>query len=234
MGELPPTRAERVKHWFLNTKVGIAVFVVLALFAALLVALQVFEKVSPAPLADLVVAPPDGHSFYEPLDGMATKNERLTGDVILCGGAKLRFYLAHDHASKHSILVHRIVIEIIDFSPGLRPEYAYRPDASHLPLGGEARINTFRVALAETRVTSVAWIRKDSVHKAEAPSINILSLPEPLIFKLESSGDDVEWFEGTLLPIAAGVYTVTCKVMYSVGGRASVKSLDTVKVYYKD
>jgi hypothetical protein len=180
--------------------------------------------------ADLLISPTGGSSYYTSLDGTDTSPSR---DQMFLDGAKLRFSLSHNHKSSDSILVHTLAFAVTEFLPGRNSKYSYRAQAK-LPFQGEARVNTFRVEFTNDSMSSAVWIREKKVEKVKLRSANILDLSPRLTFKLNSETDDVESFEGTLLPITAGTYKVVCKIGYTVSGRNSVKELEPVNIYYEE
>src|ERR1043166_899767 len=226
------TQWDRLQHWFLNKKVGVAIAVLLAVLGAFGKFKDFVEKVRPAKISTLQLVALSEKGSLEPLDGHPS-SLTMAGENVYAGGFKVRLRLANDKQSKHTITVESLSLVIDSYADRVESPPTYQIEPVQTSPQGSALPNRFLVAVRGTNVAQASWIPPEV---GAMPSIvkdnrNLFATEPPRVFKLRADSDDSEDFLGTIVMDEPGSYRVHFNVRYVVNGKVCDRETERIPVF---
>ncbi|WP_158501601.1 DUF4062 domain-containing protein [Vitiosangium sp. GDMCC 1.1324] len=193
------------------------------------------ERAPPGPsasLSDLNVSSLDSPRRRTPLDGHPVLAPPGGPPQLFTGGVHVSFTLAHNGEGKHSINLHATELEVVRFTPGRRPEYAYEIEGARLIGAGVAQPHVFTVLVFGNRVMPARWVidAKRGTFR-EAKSANFFDTDDPRILTFPAGGADIEELKGTVMTCEQGLYELRFVFHYSVAGVDRQRTSEVAHVY---
>ncbi len=239
-------RFELLKDKFLNTRIGVAIAVLLVVCAAIPTLFSAVEKLySPtnSQKSHIRLLPLYKNDRLSPLPGYPVHNTTSEtpyfsddAPAIFSKGITVRLSIRHNGIGSDVVTLTGVRLLVEQYNSTAIPELAYTVDSDQQFGAGPANVNSFNVMLDGDLEQSVYWIQPvgDGAVKAErptgqsikSPSTNLLAAMSQ-VFTLQLTENEPPEFEINVKARKSGLYTCRFVLDYDVVGSDEDYSLQS-------
>ena len=231
---------EKVKKRFLNSFLGVAALVILAVGGVLTQSLGIWDQVSShfgSQIPDLKITPLSAPDALTPFPGYSVIPAKIGTDqgaapqAVYPQGVIVRIDVAHDLKGDATITIDRLEINIDEFIPGIQSKLDYKASGDKIIGHGPAQPGVFQAVLFGTKVQAG---RVDSAGRvAQSQSNDFFNTPDHTLYKVSKS-DDAQPFVVNVSAVQTGLYRISFTLTYSVLGHVRQQRTTPPVLIYAD
>eukprot|EP00657_Telonema_sp_P-1_P012590 TRINITY_DN9243_c0_g1_i1.p1 TRINITY_DN9243_c0_g1~~TRINITY_DN9243_c0_g1_i1.p1 ORF type:complete len:188 (-),score=15.80 TRINITY_DN9243_c0_g1_i1:73-636(-) len=158
MADEKPTRTDLAAQRFKNSRIGLVLLVIIAVFAIMASFLEDFEVVRCWQGADLIVETLEVQNSVSPLAGLEPRKTE-DGELAFVEGFMIQVPIRHNQCSDASILIRGLKVDIAESSINSTPSAV---NLEELPPQGANVSHGFLAVLNDESAQSVTWTLADS------------------------------------------------------------------------
>jgi hypothetical protein len=228
---------EKVKKRFLNSFVGVAALVILAVGGVLTQSLGIWGQVSShfgSQIPDLKITPLSAPDTLAPFPGYSVIPAKIgtdQGAAVYPQGVTVIINVAHDLKGDATITIDKLEINIDEFIPEIQAALDYKASGDKIIGHGPSQPGVFQAVLLGTKVQAG---RVDSAGRiAPSQSNDFFNTPDHTLYKVSKS-DDAQPFVVNVSAVQTGLYRISFTLTYSVLGHLRQQRTTPPVLIYAD